>query len=558
MAALLLDLAPGHHRDLVGILDGGKPVGHHQGGAALAQLVQGLLDENFRGVVQSGGCLIQNQNGGIFQKYPGNAQPLLLAAGEPHAPLTDHGVVAMLHGHDGLVNVGPLSCLNDLFFRSIQPSVEDVIPDTGVEQVNILLHDADVPPEGFQGEFPDIGAVDGDGAGLRAVEIGDQVADGGLAAAAGAHQGEGAAGGDVQINAVDHFPVGIVAVMDIPEGDMALEPGGFRSLGGVRFRLGVHHLQEPLKAADAALKLLGKADQGVDGIQEQIDGHDEGGVIRKVDLPGVEEQAAGNEDHHIEDLRNKGGGGVELGHGLVLVPAGLHIHAVAALEFFLFLRGVGKGLGDPDAGDGALQRGIDLGDGLAALPEGQGHFVPDFDGNHQQHRHTQENDQGQPEVDGGKIDKGNDHGDGADDEILRAVMGQLADLLEVAGEAAHDLAGLMGVVVAEGELLQVAEKIPAHMGLHPDAHNVTLVLNEEVQPHPHQIDEQHADTGYHDHPVIPVGDQVVEHGPGDHGVDNGRQGHQERSQHIQGKELLMGLVVFQKPFQHEISSLFRN
>ena len=94
-------------------------MGYHQGGASLAQLVQGLLDENFRGVVQSGGSFIQNQDGGILQKYPGDAKPLLLAAGEPHTTLTDHGVVAMLHGHDVIVDVGTLGGFDYFFFRGI-------------------------------------------------------------------------------------------------------------------------------------------------------------------------------------------------------------------------------------------------------------------------------------------------------------------------------------------------------------------------------------------------------------------------------------------------------
>ena len=141
-------------------------------------------------------------------------------------------------------------------------------------------------------------------------------------------------------------------------------------------------------------------------------------------------------------------------------------------------------------------------------------------------------------------DEGDDHGDGADDQVFRAVVGQLTDLLEVAGEAAHDLAGLVLIVVAEGELLQVVEEVGAHVGLHPHAHDMALVLNEEIQAHPQQVDQQYADAGDDDHPVVPVGYQVVKHGPGDHGIDDGRQRHQQGSQHIQGKELRVGLVVF--------------
>ena len=370
------------------------------------------------------------------------------------------------------------------------------------------------------------------------------MADGSLAAAAGTYQSKGAACGDIQIHPVDHFPVGVIAVVDIFEGDVTLQPGRLSSMLGIHFRLGVHHFQEALKAADAALQLLREANQGGDGVQEQVYGHDEGGVVRKINLAAVEEQAAGNEDYYIEHFRDEGGGGVELGHGLVLIPAGFHIHAVAALEFFLFLGGVGKGLGDPDTGNGALQGGVDLGNGLAALPEGCGHFIPDADCHKQQHRHTQEDNQRQPDVDTGKIHESYNDGNGADDQIFRAVVSQLADFLQVTGEAAHDLAGFMLIVVGEGELLQMVEQVAAHVRLHPHAHDVALILDEIVQPHPHQVDQQHADASNDDHLVVPVGDQIVEHGAGDHGIDNGREGYQQGGQHIQGKELGVGLIVF--------------
>ena len=102
----------------------------------------------------------------------------------------------------------------------------------------------------------------------------------------------------------------------------------------------------------------------------------------------------------------------------------------------------------------------------------------------------------------------------------------------------------MLIVVGEGELLQMVEQVAAHVRLHPHTHDVALILDEIVQAHSHQVDQQHADTRNDDHPVIPVGDQVIEHSAGDHGIDNGREGYQQGSQHIQGKELGVGLIVF--------------
>ena len=59
--------------NFIRVADGGETVGYHQGGAAPAQFVQGLLNQHFGGIVQGTGGLVQNQNGGIFQEYPGAA-----------------------------------------------------------------------------------------------------------------------------------------------------------------------------------------------------------------------------------------------------------------------------------------------------------------------------------------------------------------------------------------------------------------------------------------------------------------------------------------------------
>ena len=68
-------------------------------------------------------------------------------------------------------------------------AIADVVADVGAEQVNILVDDAHVVTEGLEGEFPDVLAVDGDLAVGNVVEPGQQVDDGGLAAAGGAEYG---------------------------------------------------------------------------------------------------------------------------------------------------------------------------------------------------------------------------------------------------------------------------------------------------------------------------------------------------------------------------------
>lgn len=68
MGPLLGNAAVLDHQDAVGGPDGGEPVGDDQGGAAPAQLVEGMLDPGFRDAVQGGGGLVQNEDGRIFRK----------------------------------------------------------------------------------------------------------------------------------------------------------------------------------------------------------------------------------------------------------------------------------------------------------------------------------------------------------------------------------------------------------------------------------------------------------------------------------------------------------
>ena len=161
-------------------------------------------------------------------------------------------------------------------------------------------------------------------------------------------------------------------------------------------------------------------------------------------------------------------------------------------------------------------------------------------------------------MDGGQIAQGEQHREGADQQVLRAVVGQLADVEEVVGHPAHDLAGLVVVKEAEGQPLQVTEQVPAHLGLHLGAHHVALVLDEVVQQHPHEVQPQQRQPGDHHHPVVPVGDQVVEHPPGHDGVDHRDHRHQQRRPHIQGKEQLVGFIVVQKTSQHILSPVSLN
>src|SRR2546426_757828 len=102
MLATLDNLSVLHNKDDAGFLDGGKPVGDHDGSLSLHQAVQRFVDEFLRLRVQPRGRLVQNENRGVANDGAGDSYTLALATRECHASLTDTGVVTFRHLLDEL------------------------------------------------------------------------------------------------------------------------------------------------------------------------------------------------------------------------------------------------------------------------------------------------------------------------------------------------------------------------------------------------------------------------------------------------------------------------
>ena len=69
------------HGDTVGVFDGGQAVRDDEHGLVFHQVVDGLLDDFFRLIVQSGRGFVQHHHRCLLEKGPGDGHPLLLSAG---------------------------------------------------------------------------------------------------------------------------------------------------------------------------------------------------------------------------------------------------------------------------------------------------------------------------------------------------------------------------------------------------------------------------------------------------------------------------------------------
>ena len=178
--------------------------------------------------------------GGFFRKIRAMEIRCFCPPERRAPPLAHVGVEALGHGHDVVVDLRPPGRLDDLVGGSPGPAVADGLHDAGGEEEHVLLHHADIPPQALLGHVPDVVAVDGDAALPHVVEPGDQVAQGGLAAAGGTHDGDGLPGLDVEGHVVEDLGVvplvgeAHVAHVDLPPHVRQLQGVGLVPSGPAR------------------------------------------------------------------------------------------------------------------------------------------------------------------------------------------------------------------------------------------------------------------------------------------------------------------------------------
>ena len=379
------------------------------------------------------------------------------------------------------------------------------------------------------------------------------MADSGLAAAGRPDQRKGRAGGNVHRDIGQHRILVAVAEGDMPQRHRARDPADRLRLRQIDLLRHIHDFHIPLKARNAALELLHETDERVDGIEKQADRHHKSGIVGKGNAAPVQKQTACNEDDHIENIGNKGRRGMKLAHRAVGIAACLAEILVALLKFFDLQVGVRERLCHADAGNAALQRGVDLGDGLTAFLKRAAHLIARQRRNHHQKRHTGKHDERQSDMDAQKIRKRDNDGDGAGNRHLRPVVRQLAYIGQIIREPRHDFARFVRVEKGKRQPLQVCKQITAHLRLHPHAHHVPLILDEEIEQHPHKVNEQQAQPIDHHKSIAPVRDKIAEHQARDDGIENAHERHGERRRHVHGEKPFVRAIIGKKPFEHVIT-----
>ena len=308
MGALLHNVAVPHHKDEVGVPDGGKAVGDDKAGTALHQAVHSSLDALLGAGIHAAGSLVQNQDAVICQNGAGDGKQLLLSLTDVGGVLVQLHLVAAGQGADKVVGVGSLCGGDHLFIGGVKPTVADVLHDGALEQPCVLQHHTKAFAQGAAVKVPHIVTVQGDGTGIHIVKAHQQLDHSGLARAGGAYNGHLLAGLHRAAEVVDNSLVRGVAEAHMVKSDLSVNVGGVGTAGRVcqlLFLRLIQKLKYPLGGSGHALQHIGHLRKLLDGLGKVFDVLDKGLNITNGDDPICSKNAAHDGHRHIAQVAHK-------------------------------------------------------------------------------------------------------------------------------------------------------------------------------------------------------------------------------------------------------------
>ena len=162
MTATLENPTALENEDLVGVVDGGKPVGDDKARAVFHEVVERLLDQALGGGVHARGRLVENQDRRVFQEGAGDREALLLADAEFHPALAELRVETLGETPDEILGVRSAEGLPHFLLGGFGLADAEVLGSGAVEKKTLLRHDGDVVAQVVLRNVAQRGAVDRD------------------------------------------------------------------------------------------------------------------------------------------------------------------------------------------------------------------------------------------------------------------------------------------------------------------------------------------------------------------------------------------------------------
>ena len=281
-------------------------MGDHERRASRPQPGHGLLHQHLGAGVDRRGRLVQDQHLGVGDERPRDGDQLLLTSGDVRPLLVDQGLVAVGQLVDEGIHVGRGGGGDHLVPRGPGLAVRDVLADGATEQPGLLQHHAEFAAQRRPRHRGDVDPVQQDLAAVDLVETLQQVDQGGLAGAGGAHDGDGLAGFGLHTQARDQRTLRGIAEVDITELDVPLDHLGQLAVGLRAHLDGIQHLEDPLGRGDARLQQVGHRRDLGDRLGEHPRVLDEGLHVAQRHSSVCHLQPADHRDDHVVQVPDQG------------------------------------------------------------------------------------------------------------------------------------------------------------------------------------------------------------------------------------------------------------
>ena len=166
---------------------------------------KGLLDLRIRARVDGARRVIENKHLRLFQQRAGDAQALLLAAGDVRAALLDIGVIAVRHGGNEFIRTREHAGVTELLVRGVFVAPAEIFGDRTRKQLVFLQHHGNGVAQRLQIIIAHVHAAERQPAAGDIVQTRDELHERGLGRARAADDADRLAGTDVQINVIEHL-----------------------------------------------------------------------------------------------------------------------------------------------------------------------------------------------------------------------------------------------------------------------------------------------------------------------------------------------------------------